>query len=173
MCKHLPGPPGRTGRPRRERWLLVRRSLFKSRELAYYMSNAAAETPMLTLAQVAASRYIVEQCLEEAKGEIGLDEYKVRNWPSWHRHITLSLMAPTWLAATRSWVGEKGGLVARTRRSEHIGSTPSARRGAAAASALIGATPRLITMAASQELACAARSLPLPSGHLGRPCLSR
>ena len=41
------------------------------------------------LAQVASTRYTVEQCIEDAKGETGLDDYEVRYWHSWHRHITL------------------------------------------------------------------------------------
>ena len=81
--------------------MLARRSAEQPEELAYYLSNAAPETPLLTLAQVAGARWRIEQALEEAKGEAGLDEYEVRYWPSWHRHITFSLMAPTWLTSIR------------------------------------------------------------------------
>jgi SRSO17 transposase len=88
-------------------WLLARRSVSKATELAYYLAYASAEIPLLTLAQVAASRYTVEQCIEEAKGETGLDEYEVRYWHSWYRHITLSLMAHTWLAFLRAKSEEK------------------------------------------------------------------
>jgi SRSO17 transposase len=70
----LPGP---------ESWLLVRRSVSDPTELAYYLSNAPADTPRLKLAQVAATRYTIEQCFEEGKGEAGLDEYEVRYWHSW------------------------------------------------------------------------------------------
>ena len=39
--------------------------------------------------------------------ETGLDEYEVRHWHSWHRHITLS--AHAWLASIRhKELGEKG-----------------------------------------------------------------
>jgi SRSO17 transposase len=41
------------------------------------------------------------ECFEEAKGETGLDEYEVRTWRSWHRHITLSMMAHAFLAWAR------------------------------------------------------------------------
>jgi SRSO17 transposase len=96
--------------PGRDSWLLARRSLSDPSDIAYYLSNAPAVTPLLTLAQVAATRYTVEQCLEEAKGETGLDQYEVRFWHSWHRHITLSMMAHTWLAAMRLKANqEKGG----------------------------------------------------------------
>src|SRR5207249_4555887 len=44
---------------------------------------------------------------EEAKGETGLDEYEVRFWHSWYRHITLSMMAHAWLASIRMREQEK------------------------------------------------------------------
>jgi SRSO17 transposase len=101
----------RNGLPGPEAWLIARRSISDPTELAYYLSNAPADTPLLKLAQVAATRYTVEQCIEEAKGETGLDDYEVRYWHSWHRHITLSMMAHAWLAAVRcKATAKKGGL---------------------------------------------------------------
>jgi len=99
------------GLPGRDAWLLARRSLSDPTDIAYYLSNAPADTLLLKLAQVASTRYTVEQCIEEAKGETGLDEYEVRHWHSWHRHITLSMMAHAWLASVRYEATEKkGGL---------------------------------------------------------------
>ena len=97
---HLPG---------RESWLLVRRSVSDPTELAYYLSNAPADTPLLKLAHVAATRYTIEQCFKEGKGETGLDDYEVRYGPSWYRHITLSLMAHVWLASIRLRATEEKG----------------------------------------------------------------
>jgi len=97
--------------PGRDAWLIARRSLKDPHEIAHYLSNAPVDMPLLKMAQVASLRYTVEQCIEEAKGETGLDEYEVRYWQSWHRHITLSMMAHTWLAAIRYQANqEKGGL---------------------------------------------------------------
>ena len=97
--------------PGRDSWLLARRSTSDPTDIAYYLSNAPAETDLLTLAQVAATRYTVEQCIEEAKGETGLDHYEVRYWHSWYRHITLSMMAHVWLAAVRlQYQREKGAM---------------------------------------------------------------
>ena len=97
--------------PGRDSWLLVRRSLTKPHECAYFLSNAPPDTALLTLAQVASTRYTIEQCFEEAKGETGLDHYQVRYWPSWYRHITLSMMAHVWLAWLRLRRNQKkGGL---------------------------------------------------------------
>jgi SRSO17 transposase len=101
----------RDGLPGPEVWLIARRSLNDPTDIAYYLSNAPADTPLLKLAQVASLRYTVEQCFEEAKSETGLDEYEVRYWHSWYRHITLSMMAHAWLASVRSKASEKkGGL---------------------------------------------------------------
>jgi SRSO17 transposase len=97
--------------PGRDGWLVVRRSISDPTDLAYYLSNAPARTDLLTLAQVASTRYTIEQCIEEAKGETGLDQYEVRYWHSWYRHITLSMMAHAWLASIRLRRNEeKGGL---------------------------------------------------------------
>ena len=98
----------RTGLPGPDAWLLARRSQTDPTDIAYYLSNAPEETPVLKLAQVASTRYRVEQGIEEAKGETGLDEYEVRHWHSWHRHITLSMMAHAWLASIRCKSEEKG-----------------------------------------------------------------
>lgn len=96
----LPGP---------DAWLLARRSISNPTEIEYYLSNAPVDTPLLKLAQVASSRYVVEQVIEEGKGETGLDEYEVRYWHSWHRHITLSMMAHAWLVSIRCKAAKKRG----------------------------------------------------------------
>ncbi|MDQ6660931.1 MAG: IS701 family transposase [Chloroflexota bacterium] len=88
-------------------WLLARRSTSDPKQIAYYLAYAPARTPLETLIRVASSRYTVEQCIEEAKGETGLDEYEVRFWHSWYRHITLSMMAHAWLASMRMREQEK------------------------------------------------------------------
>jgi SRSO17 transposase len=36
------------------------------------------------------------------KSEVGLDEYEVRHWPGWYRHLTLSMLALAFLTVTRS-----------------------------------------------------------------------
>jgi SRSO17 transposase len=66
-------------------------------KLDYYLSCAAAETPLPELARVAKAEHRIEECLERAKGEAGLADYQVRNWPGWHRHQSLSLLAAWFL----------------------------------------------------------------------------
>lgn len=80
-----------------EQWLLARRSITEPAQRKYFVSNAPADTPLSLLVQVAAARHHVEELLEEARSQVGLAEYEVRSWPSWYRHMTLALMAHTWL----------------------------------------------------------------------------
>jgi len=89
------------GQPGRRLWLLARRQIHPPFETAYYLCLAPKGTALGTLARVACSRAVIEQCIREAKGDTGMDEYEVRTWPAWHRHITLSLMAYAWLASVR------------------------------------------------------------------------
>ncbi len=37
-----------------------------------------------------------------SKGEFGLDDYEVRKWIAWHRHITLCLLAHAFVDVLRS-----------------------------------------------------------------------
>ena len=94
--------------PTEEVWLLARRSISKPSEIAYYLSNAEADTPLITLVRVACTRYTIEQCFEEAKDDIGLDHYEVRTWSSWYRYITLGMMALAWLVFVRAKLPDEG-----------------------------------------------------------------
>jgi SRSO17 transposase len=82
-------------------WLLVRRSVSQPEELAYYRAYAPEEVTLEELAKVAGSRWSIEEGFERAKGEVGLDHYEVRYFDSWHRHITLCLLAHAFLEVTK------------------------------------------------------------------------
>ena len=87
--------------PARGYWLLARRSLADPDELAYYVCFGPAATPLAELVGVAGARWAIEEVIEAAKGEVGLDEYEVRRWDAWYRHVTLCLLAHAFLAVTR------------------------------------------------------------------------
>jgi SRSO17 transposase len=88
------------------RWLLVRKSLTDPTEVTGYIAFAPADTPLSTLARVAGTRWSIEGCFESAKGEVGLDEYEVRSWHGWHRHMTLCMLAHAFLSVQRAHAGE-------------------------------------------------------------------
>lgn len=80
-----------------QRWMLMRRSLADGK-LAYYVCYAPRDTELQTLVRVAGMCWTVEECFEAAKGEVGLDQYEVRSWHGWYRHITLAMLAHAYLA---------------------------------------------------------------------------
>jgi SRSO17 transposase len=65
------------------RWCLVRRSRSDPDELQAYVAFAPAGTDLATLVQVAGRRWTIEVAFAAAKGEVGLDQYEVRNWTGW------------------------------------------------------------------------------------------
>jgi SRSO17 transposase len=80
--------------------LLVRRSISKPSELAYYICHFSRPVPVAELVRVAGSRWGVEETFQFAKNETGLDHYQVRRYDAWYRHITLSMLAAAFLAVT-------------------------------------------------------------------------
>jgi SRSO17 transposase len=85
-------------------WLVVRRHRERPDERAYFLARGPAATPRAVLIGVAGARWRVEECLELAKSDCGLDEYEVRSWAGWHRHVTLSLFALALVAVIRARV---------------------------------------------------------------------
>jgi len=83
-----------------QRWLLIRRHT-QTKELAYYLCCASPQATAKDLARAAGRRWSIEVCFEMTKQQTGLDEYEVRSWDGWHRHITLSLLAAAFLTAVR------------------------------------------------------------------------
>jgi SRSO17 transposase len=71
----------------------------------YLLSNAELVTPLAEFARVFKSQHRIEECLQRAKGEAGLDHYQVRTWKGWHHHQTLSLIA-TWFLTRQTRRGK-------------------------------------------------------------------
>jgi SRSO17 transposase len=133
-----------------EKGLLVRRKLDEPDELTFYLTHAPEGTALADLVRVAGTRWTIEACFAAAKGEVGLDQYEVRSWTGWHRHVTLALLAHAYLAVVRAVaVGGRG--PARLGR----GAAAAHRAGGAAAALEVGlgasARPRrrpgLVTLA--------------------------
>jgi SRSO17 transposase len=91
------------------RWLLIRRGVVTPEDVAYFACGGPPATTLAELVRVAGARWAIEDLFELAKGDCGLDEYEVRGWTGWHRHITLSLLALAVLAVIRSRVAKPAG----------------------------------------------------------------
>jgi SRSO17 transposase len=88
--------------PQWRRWLLVRRSISPPTDLTAYVVFAPQATALEEVVRVAGSRWTIESSFEAAKGEVGLDDYEVRSWTGWYRHITLAMWAYALLAVLRA-----------------------------------------------------------------------
>jgi SRSO17 transposase len=97
-------PEDGTEPPGWSRYLLARRSLTRNakgdHELAYYLCAAPAGTGDEELIRVAGSRWAIEECFQTAKNETGLDQYQVRRYDAWYRHVTLAMLAHAYLSVT-------------------------------------------------------------------------
>ena len=107
--------------PDKGHWLLARRSIAKPAELACYVCFGPAGTSLEELVRVAGTRWAIEECFEEAKGEVGLDQYEVdqyevRKWDGWYRHITLAMLAHAYLTVIKYQAMEQGEKGATTDR---------------------------------------------------------
>ena len=158
--------------------LLVRRSVAAPGELAFYLAHAPEGTALAELVRVAGARWTIESLFEQAKGEVGLDQYEVRSWTGWHRHVTLAMLALAYLAAVRhrAETGAAGGCGP----SEPRGRLAAAHRAGGQAPALgVGGQQRataaamparrrtaLVTMAAATPATRTARPLAPPNTGL-------
>lgn len=88
----------RVGFDEQEQWLIFRQT---QHELEAYLSNAPETSPAETLIQVILARHGTERSLQEAKSDLGLADYEVRYFHAWLRHMTLCLLAHTFLALCR------------------------------------------------------------------------
>lgn len=80
-------------------------------EIKYFLSNAAAGTPMKKLLRVAFGRWRIERCFEDGKGELGLDHWEGRRWLGLKRHLILTTVSYLFLAkACKRLRGEKSGV---------------------------------------------------------------
>ena len=111
-CLALPYPAA----PGKAHWLLLRRSLSEPTERAYYRVYGPTTASVAEMVRIAGSRWAIEVGFEEAKGLVGLDQYEVRKWHAWYRHVTLALLAYAALVVTRhhttnAAAAEKGGAL--------------------------------------------------------------
>jgi len=90
-----------------DRQYLIRRSITDG-EHAYYRCYNPNRAGFGELVHVAGARWPIEECFGSSKNETALDNYQVRTWPAWHRHITFAMLAHTFLAVTAANARKRG-----------------------------------------------------------------
>jgi len=74
-----------------QHWLLIRRIPTHPTDKTYYLVFGPAGTALAVMAWAVGSRWGIEEEFENAK-DLGLDQYEVRSWVGWFRHVTLVLL---------------------------------------------------------------------------------
>ena len=88
--------PCEDGLPGEEQWLLIAHHVLTG-EIKYFLSNASSETPVVELVHVAFARWHIERVFEDAKGQVGLDQFEVRHYQPVMRHLILGMMGVHYL----------------------------------------------------------------------------
>jgi SRSO17 transposase len=97
-------------------WLLIHRDADDPSAERYWLAFGPAGTTEEELIRVCDTRWQVEECFAQAKGEVGMDQYEVRTWTAWHRFVTLCMVAHAFLIVVRQAAGsaeaaEKGAVI--------------------------------------------------------------
>jgi SRSO17 transposase len=72
--------------------LLIRRSITKPDDIAYFYAFVPADEPVL-LSTLIRIGWTVEEDFQQSKGQAGLDQTQARRCRSWRRHIVLAITA--------------------------------------------------------------------------------
>jgi SRSO17 transposase len=100
-------PQTEDGDPARPAHLMVARNVLNPDEVKFFLSNAPPETPVDRLLLVAFSRWRIERCFEDQKGEVGLDHYEGRHYRGLKRHLILTMVSYLFLSRVRQDLREK------------------------------------------------------------------
>jgi SRSO17 transposase len=104
-------PRNEEGLPEQAYHLIVARNVLEPDVIKYFVSNAPGGTSVQTMLLVAFSRWRVERCFEDEKGELGLDHYEGRRYQGLKRHMIITTVSHLFLAKVHEELrGEKPGV---------------------------------------------------------------
>ena len=95
------------GLPAKTVWLVMKRTVGERPSYWYYISNAPGSARLPLFVWLSGVRWAIEQCFEEAKSELGMDQYEVRKYAGWHHHMLTSMLAHFFLWHLQIRLGEK------------------------------------------------------------------
>jgi hypothetical protein len=84
-------------RPRQE-WLLIRRDADR---VTYVLSNAPADISLEQMAWRKSHRYFIERSNQDAKSDLGWDEFQAIKYQAWEHQLALTILASWFVAETR------------------------------------------------------------------------
>jgi hypothetical protein len=140
------------GLPERTVWLVIKRTLGREPTYSSSISKAPVSTPLRTVVWLSGGRWAVEQCFEESKTELGMDQYEVRKYPGWHHHILTTRLAHVFLWQLKLRWGKKSPRADGVTGAEIAGGRVTLADVQRARRAHVS---RLATAAQSQRVSCA------------------
>ena len=81
----------------RQEWLLIRQD---AEQATFTLSNAALGTPLVTMAYRRSLRYFIERSNQDAKSELGWDEFQAIKFRAWEHQLALTILASWFVAET-------------------------------------------------------------------------
>lgn len=100
-------PQDDRGLPGPRHQLMIARNVLNPNELKYFVGFAPPRTRTPTLLLVGFSRWRIERCFEDGKGEIGLSHYEGRRYLGLKRHLILSAVSYLFLMEGKETLREK------------------------------------------------------------------
>jgi SRSO17 transposase len=112
---HAVSVKGQTPAPGYGHTLLIRRSKDMrkrkgqpaSHDIEYFLVHAPVATTMAGMVRAAGLRWKIEDDNKTGKDQLGMDQYQVRKWTPWYRHVTMCMLAQAFLAVTRAGRGKE------------------------------------------------------------------
>ena len=86
------------GKQLRQEWLLIRKD---PAQITYVLSNAPEDISLEQMARRKSQRYLVERSHQDAKDELGWDEFQARKFRAWEHHLALTILASWFITETR------------------------------------------------------------------------
>jgi len=83
----------------RAEWLVIRRDL--DGRLTYVLLNDPPDTAPESLIQASCQRYFVERAYQDAKSELGWDDFQARKYRAWEHHMALTAAALWFVAGVK------------------------------------------------------------------------
>ncbi|MDI6707446.1 MAG: hypothetical protein HPY74_12840 [Firmicutes bacterium] len=67
----------------------------------YYFSDLPLDTPDVKIVEYVHRRHTIDRFYQDAKDELGLDQYEGRMWHGFHRHFIMVMLAYSFLTLRR------------------------------------------------------------------------
>jgi SRSO17 transposase len=87
------------GKEARAEWLVIRREA--DGECTYTLLNAPEDAPEERLIDWSCRRYFCERTIQDAKAEMGWDEFQAQKYRAWEHHLALTALALWFVAQTK------------------------------------------------------------------------